>query len=261
LTAKLARFAGDNREAIRRARPDLPAALHDRAQDNWEPLLAIADTAGGEWPELARHAALTLSGSSAGENTIGNELLEDIQEMFEQKRIERTSIKELVEVLCSDDEKPWATYNRGRAITPRQISKRLRDYGVYTKTFRQGYETVKGYEWEQFEEVFLRYLSSPPPPDFSGNLVTNPENNNKINGLCVTSGKSVTVTSPPSVTFTKDFGVGHEGKNVTGGENVTVTENRLVTLKPAPALGCYRVTEILGGSGEDTVDGIVEVTI
>jgi Protein of unknown function (DUF3631) len=37
-------------EELRRARPELPDELDDRAQDIWEPLLAIADLAGGDWP-------------------------------------------------------------------------------------------------------------------------------------------------------------------------------------------------------------------
>ncbi len=40
------------------ARPDIPQDLDDRAADVWEPLLAIADLAGGDWPERAREAAL-----------------------------------------------------------------------------------------------------------------------------------------------------------------------------------------------------------
>lgn len=47
LAAQLARFAIDNREAVRAARPKLPEQLNDRAQDNWEPLMAIAEAAGG----------------------------------------------------------------------------------------------------------------------------------------------------------------------------------------------------------------------
>jgi len=39
--------------------PDMP--LEDRAADTWEPLIAIADLAGGTWPDRARAAALTLT--------------------------------------------------------------------------------------------------------------------------------------------------------------------------------------------------------
>ena len=52
LASQLARFAEDAAQSIGEARPELPEALNDRAQDNWEPLLAIADYAGGEWPRI-----------------------------------------------------------------------------------------------------------------------------------------------------------------------------------------------------------------
>jgi hypothetical protein len=42
------------------ARPEMPAGVEDRNADMWEPLLAIADLAGGDWPELARQAATEL---------------------------------------------------------------------------------------------------------------------------------------------------------------------------------------------------------
>jgi putative DNA primase/helicase len=53
LARRCARWAADHAEKIRAARPSMPDGLHDRAQDNWEPLIAIADLAGGDWPKLA----------------------------------------------------------------------------------------------------------------------------------------------------------------------------------------------------------------
>ena len=161
LASKLARFAADSREAVRQARPELPQALHDRAQDNWEPLLAIADVAGGVWPERARQAALSISGASDGNATIGNELLADIREIFEAKQINRIGTADLIEALCADDEKSWATFNRGKPISPRQVAKWLKGYGITSKQMRIGYTSGKGYEKSWFEEIFMRYLDSP----------------------------------------------------------------------------------------------------
>ena len=59
LQRQCARFVSDNATAIADANPAIPA-LNDRAADIWEPLLAIADLAGGQWPELAREAAVGL---------------------------------------------------------------------------------------------------------------------------------------------------------------------------------------------------------
>lgn len=158
LTSKLARFADDSREALRAARPKLPEALHDRAQDNWEPLIAIAELAGDAWAERARKAALKLSGASNENMSVGVELLNDIKEIFEHNRAEKISTADLITALCDDDEKPWATYNRGKPITPRQVSKRLSEYGIKSKNIRIGYAIQKGFEIDQFNESFNRYL-------------------------------------------------------------------------------------------------------
>jgi hypothetical protein len=48
-----AAWAEANLEAFSEAEPGLPEELDDRAQDIVEPLLAVADAAGGEWPERA----------------------------------------------------------------------------------------------------------------------------------------------------------------------------------------------------------------
>ena len=47
-------------EQVGAATPDMPAGVTDRAAEIWEPLLAIADAAGGHWPETARAACRPL---------------------------------------------------------------------------------------------------------------------------------------------------------------------------------------------------------
>jgi len=62
LKSQCARFVLDHAEAIGMSEPAIPAELNDRAGDIWEPLLVLADLAGGPWPELAREAAIGISG-------------------------------------------------------------------------------------------------------------------------------------------------------------------------------------------------------
>ena len=159
LVSMLSRWSGDSLERIREARPVLPETLNDREQDSWEPLLAIADHAGGQWPQIARETAVKLSERNA-ENTVstGAELLADIREVFEEKGQERLSSKDLLEALCGDEERSWRTYNRGLPMSPKQLAKRLRDYGIAPGTVRTYYGTPKGYRVEQFADVFSRYL-------------------------------------------------------------------------------------------------------
>jgi len=195
LRAKLARFAEDYAESVRKARPPLPHSMNDRAQDNWEPLLAIAEVAGGNWLLTGTQAALSLSGEDRASLSIGLELLSDVKNLFDEKGLSRIALSEVVRLLCADEEKPWASYNKGFPIKPRQISKRLADYGIQSKTIRVGLETAKGYERNQFIDAYTRYVCPENP-------VTRSQTN-KINDLSVTETLHVTetpVTPPLDVT-------------------------------------------------------------
>lgn len=162
LRAKLARFADDYKDQVKQTRPQLPQNLNDRAQDNWEPLLAIAQVAGNEWFQIGMVAAVKLSGGESSSQTIGTELLADVKEIFEEKQVSRISMSELIKALVADEEKAWASYNRGFPIKPRQISKRLGEYGIKSKPVRIGIEVSKGYEKSQFDDAFFRYIPLHP---------------------------------------------------------------------------------------------------
>ena len=88
---KLIRWALDNEKALRSADPVMPGSLRGRAADNWRPLIAIADAAGGEWPERARLVAEELGET---EQAIGIMLLEDAHAAFTEKKVDRFSSKE-----------------------------------------------------------------------------------------------------------------------------------------------------------------------
>lgn len=177
LQSKLARFADDHADAVKYARPALPDSLNDRAQDNWEPLLAIAQCAGAEWLARATKAALLLSGATEATQSTANELLADIQQIFESKGVERISTADLIAALIEDDEAAWATYNRGKQLVPRQLARMLKGYGIQSKTMRIGYDNAKGYEKTHFQDAFNRYLStSPQGGDLSVTSVTNTAN-------------------------------------------------------------------------------------
>jgi putative DNA primase/helicase len=178
LASQLARFAQDASPGIGRARPSLPDSLNDRAQDNWEPLLAIADYAGSDWPRIARDAALKLSGAAQEAKSLSAELLADIQEILKKRTGDRISTAELIQALIDDELKPWATYNKGKPISPRQLSKRLGDYGIKSQTVREGHDTCKGFMRNGFDDVFARYL--PPPPSQSDLSVTTAQTGAKL---------------------------------------------------------------------------------
>src|SRR5205807_8496968 len=49
LCRKLARWSNDNSESLASADPKMPDAAFNRVADNWRPLFAIAELAGGDW--------------------------------------------------------------------------------------------------------------------------------------------------------------------------------------------------------------------
>lgn len=161
LTRKLARFSLDNASAVKASRPCLPDALHDRAQDNWEPLLAIADVVGGDWPAKARSAALLISVKDDSTLSGGSELLGDIKAAFEADHAVRFSTATLLERLVNEPLGPWATYNRGKPLSPRQLAKKLKDYNILVRKIRIGGQPLQGYERSQFEDAWSRYLVEP----------------------------------------------------------------------------------------------------
>lgn len=160
LSAMLARFALDYADNVRVLKPHMPDSLNDRAQDNWEPLFAIAEIAGDKWLRLANIAAFAISGNTDQSHSIGVELLKDIQDIIESKRDDRISTSELIEALCRDTEQPWATYNRGNPITPRQVANQLKSFGIQSGTIRIGTTTAKGYLFLHFQDAFSRYLTT-----------------------------------------------------------------------------------------------------
>src|SRR5205807_80312 len=105
---------------IAEARPEIPEELNDRAADIWEPLLALAELAGGEWPAKAREAAVCLSANAQERNPIGS-LLFDIFVLFAAGKAKRMFSRELVEGLNGMfTDRPWSELTRARTAEARQ---------------------------------------------------------------------------------------------------------------------------------------------
>ena len=154
----------------------MPDPLDDRAADVWEPLLAIADSAGGDWPERGRKAALTLSmGEGRDDDSLRVRLLADIRTAFSDREVDKLASKELVQSLSANEEAPWGDL-RGRPLDTRQLARMLKPYGVRPHQVRLADKTLKGYESADFRDDWARYLPPliPPGSETSETRETNP---------------------------------------------------------------------------------------
>jgi putative DNA primase/helicase len=174
LRARCARWAQDNWAAVKRRRegkgPAMPGkAFVNRVADNWRLIFAIADQAGEDWPDLVRAAAFKVVGSVAEVKGVGAELLADIRVAFERLGIDEVATRDLIEELCRDAERPWATFSRGDSITPKDLAKLLEPYKIKSSTLHpkggaRG-RARKGYKRKHFVQAFKRYLPPVDPKD------------------------------------------------------------------------------------------------
>ena len=132
--------------------------MNDRAADVWEPLLVLADLAGGDWPKLAREAAARVSAGVPDTTAIGSLLLDILIEFIEQK-VERIFSRDLVASLNRLNGRPWAEGRKRGQIDELWLAQQLRPYGVRPRTIWIGERAAKGYLMPDFEEVWPRYVS------------------------------------------------------------------------------------------------------
>lgn len=167
----------------------LPKGLEDRPADIWEPLIAVADLIGGDWPDKARRASVNMTNAAQGnmDNSLGVKILRGIKQCFEEgvninrpfqvknyttgkaenKRLPivdctgnscKVSSGHLADYLNSIEGNQWAAWNGGSGINPNEIARYLKNYGiegsVQVKIHKQNH---KGYRQDQFEDVWDRY--------------------------------------------------------------------------------------------------------
>lgn len=148
-------------DVLAHAEPDLPA--EDRAADVWEPLVAIADAAGGDWPERARQACKATTGAAEDprDGTAGERLLADLQAIFGDATFlcSATIARRLAEI----EEAPWAEWRRvssGREpINGRGLADLLRPWGIRSRNGHEGGtgSVGKGYYAEDMADAWSRY--------------------------------------------------------------------------------------------------------
>ena len=101
--------------------PELPNEIQDRDADVWEPLVAVADAIGGEWPARARAAGVALvADSKEVEASLGIRLLTDLQSIFEGAQ--ELPSKAILELLQGLPEVPWGDLH-GKPLDERGLAR------------------------------------------------------------------------------------------------------------------------------------------
>src|SRR5439155_6345910 len=128
----------------------------------------------GDWPQRCVDALAKLSRrEDADAESIRILLLSDLREVFTRDRM---FSKDLIEALTQMTERPWPEVCRGKPITERWLARNLAAFGIHSTTLRIDHERAKGYELEDFSNVFERYLRSDHQTESIRASVTNEGN-------------------------------------------------------------------------------------
>jgi hypothetical protein len=156
LNKSLAEWAAAVGERIGDPWPNMPAGVTDRPADVWEPLLAVADVAGGDWPSRARAACVAfVTGARDDVASRGTRLLADVRAVFADQEAVSSAI--LCTRLAAMEEAPWGDMY-GKPIDQRRLARMLGQYGVKSRAVRIGDTTPRGYRREDLADAWSRYL-------------------------------------------------------------------------------------------------------
>jgi putative DNA primase/helicase len=172
LARKLARWAQDNFDALAACKPSLPPGAFNRLADNWRPLLAVAQVAGGDWPARALDAFAKLTPKPAARPFVARKvdeaesaseqglLLADIRRVFTKSGGSSVFSSRLAELLWALPDRPWAQANRnGTPISEKWLAVRLLGLRIRTRVVCIKGRRARGYRLADFASAFERYLA------------------------------------------------------------------------------------------------------
>ena len=151
------RWSLDHGDELKNAKPEMSEQFYNRLGDNYRMLFAIADLAGGEWPEKARGAAERLSGviDVASRNV---RLLAAIKAVF--GTLEAISSADLVGHLTADETAEWTEWKNGKPISQVQLANALDSFQIGPRQVWIGEKQYRGYKRAWFEDAWKRYLKA-----------------------------------------------------------------------------------------------------
>ncbi|AMV41768.1 DUF3631 domain-containing protein [Paraburkholderia caribensis] len=160
LKSKIVRWANDVRPLIVHARPARLNVLNSRTADNWIPLLTVASLGGVELLNRAIAAGERMAVAVGNRMNDGELLLRDVKAVFDVSDRKWLWTYELVDILCSDEDKQWRYHCNGKPLSSRALGDTLAPFGIASKNIRHGETIKKGYDRTSFEDAFARYVNS-----------------------------------------------------------------------------------------------------
>jgi hypothetical protein len=195
LRERLHGWAREHLRQLHQAIPEMP--LEDRAADTWEPLIAIADAADGDWPQRARDAAQAMTGAEAQheeDSSASVRLLADLRSVFDTAATDALYTTTILEALHKLEDAPWADWY-GHPLATRDLARLLRAFDVRPKDVREhGGPNRKGYARADLHEPWARYVPlHPRHPRHDDKLAGQPSRGPVADG----AGPSATSATPP----------------------------------------------------------------
>ena len=163
LRQRCQQWADEFRSKQVRVSPNFPDSLDGRQQDICEPLLAIADELGGDWPHGLRDALTTLLASRQRHlQSPENELLRAVQKYVLERNLDEFLSLDFCNWANAQEETPWSA----KPLTPAKLAEMLRIYdlhpGQINRIVNGKQKNCRGYAVAAFQHVFNRYLNTTP---------------------------------------------------------------------------------------------------
>jgi hypothetical protein len=196
---KFARAALDLADRLRSADPDM-GNLFNRDADNWRPMFAIADLAGGDWPGRVREIASAAIAQKAEQSNL-DKLLADIRWLFDggedgEAPTDRMTSAHMVDCLVKIEGRPWGEWKSGKPITQNGLARMLGRLTIQSCTIRlQGDITAKGYYRAHFEDAFARHL---PPQSVTPSQLNNDGHCDALQNVTSQNLVTLSKTSQPN---------------------------------------------------------------
>jgi hypothetical protein len=155
----------------------MPEGVEDRLADILEPLIALANEAGGHWPERAQFIAQHVAENQPESDTAAAKLIALMVRLASQSKDGHLQTQTLIRYLNADndqqieldDEEPepidaevtQLVRNAAGKITAADISRALKDFGLKSKHRTTG-DRIRGYRLADLKAAHERYPVAPP---------------------------------------------------------------------------------------------------